>query len=76
MCGRPAVNDHHILYGSLRSRSELYGLKVNLCFDCHRWIHDHPNTGDDLKLKKIAQQAFIEEYPGLDFREIFERDYT
>lgn len=37
-CGCSGIlEEHHIIYGTANRRnSEQYGLKVNLCYNCHR----------------------------------------
>lgn len=67
ICGRrDNLHDHHIFYGKgRRKKSEHYGLKVHLCYECHegpKGVHMNPNTGDDLELKQLGQRAFEEKY--------------
>lgn len=68
---------HHIVFGTANRRlSEKYGLVVSLCPYCHRGRFGvHHNKDLDLKLKRIAQEAFTEEYPDLSFEQIFGRNY-
>ena len=74
------LEEHHIFYGTAnRKLSEKYGLKVWLRADYHKFrsysVHNNPNTGLDLKLKKIGQKAFEKHYPNLDFVKIFGKGY-
>ena len=78
VCGRPNAEVHHVLYGvSNRKWSEKYKLVVPLCGEHHRGsdISPHFNREFDLRLKKYAQERFQEEYPDLNFREIFGKNY-
>ena len=65
------LEEHHIFYGSSdRERSEEYGLKVHLCYDHHRGnrgIHSGRNSDLDMRLKKMAQRAFEEQYGHKEF---------
>lgn len=78
LCGRKAQEEHHIFFGTAnRKLSEKYGLKVYLCAYCHRIskyaVHNNKET--DIKLKIIGQRKFEEEYPKLNFLEIFGKNY-
>lgn len=78
VCGQPHPEVHHVLFGnSNRKWSEKYRLIVPLCAEHHRgWdLSPHFNREFDLKLKKYAQERFQEEYPNLNFREIFGKNY-
>lgn len=72
-----ALEKHHIFGASNRGKSEKYGLWVYLRHD----LHNEPPEGvhfcraADLELKQAAQKRFNEVYPGLDFIEIFGRNY-
>lgn len=71
------LEEHHIFYGTgKRKKSEHYGLKVKLCFNCHHNdVHAHPNEGNDLRLKRIAQQVFEENYSHKLFMDEFGKNY-
>jgi len=78
LCSGRASEEHHCIYGiANRKLSEKYGLKVYLCSNCHREgkyaVHRCYET--DIKLKIIAQRRFKEEYPQLNFVQIFGRNY-
>ena len=72
------LEEHHIFAGAYRNKSEQYGLKVYLCnkhhtgdegvHSGHKWL--------DKALKTIAQHRFEQEFPELDFVEIFGRNYA
>lgn len=72
------VQDHHIIFGSRRKQSEIYGLKVWLCIHHHTGSNDavHHNRELDLKLKRMAQE-YYEEHCGTrkNFIEIFGKSY-
>lgn len=70
--------EHHVMGGMAnRKLSEKYGLKVYLCPDHHLYgpYAAHGNAEVAELLHKEAQKAFILAYPGLDFREIFGKNY-
>ena len=73
------LHDHHIFFGSKnRKVSELYGLKVWLCYEHHNGSNDgvHFNKDLDLHLKRLAQQEYEKKYGTReDFRETFGRNY-
>lgn len=79
VCGsRIWLECHHILSGNPnRKLSEKYGLKVYLCHYCHNEPPNgvHFNKANRLKLQQIAQKAFINTYPELDFVRIFGKNY-
>ena len=72
------LEEHHIFYGNPGRRlSEKYGLKVHLCHECHNMPPSgiHFNSHEDLVLKKLGQEKFIEVFPDKDFMSIFGRNY-
>ena len=68
---------HHIFPGYGRRRKcEKYGFLAALSGDTHRFIHDHPNEGLDLMLKRDAQRFFERHYGNReDFIREFKRSY-
>jgi hypothetical protein len=78
VCGKPYAQRHHIMYGTAnRNLSEKYGLTCGLCYNHHTGqmgVHNG-NRELDMKLKRMAQERFIEAYPELDFLAIFGRNY-
>ena len=71
------TEEHHIFNGANKKLSEKYGLKVQLCLYHHREGKEavHNNHEKMMLLKALGQQAFIEHYPDIDFREIFGKNY-
>ena len=63
VCGRPAADWHHVMHGSDKKLSEMAGLMVPLCRECHDKVH-HVGGELDLVLKQDAQRAFIRKYLG------------
>ena len=64
--GSNHVAIHHVFYGPLRKKSEEYGFLVPLRPDIHNMskhsLHDNPNKGLDLELKKKAQTYYEAHY--------------
>lgn len=64
--GSNQIAIHHVFYGSLRKKSEKYGFLVPLRPDMHNMskysLHDNPNKGLDLELKKKAQTYYEAQY--------------
>ena len=62
--GLPEPHIHHIFYGSRRKLSEKYGFVIPLEPHLHIYgkcsVHEYPNRGLDLRLKRIAQTYFEE----------------
>ena len=76
----PYPHIHHIFYGSRRKLSEKYGFVIPLAPYLHefeKWsVHDNPNAGLDLKLKRMAQTYFEEHYGSReDFRQVFGKSW-
>ena len=55
-CQEELLSEHHVYGGGRRTISEKLGLKVWLCYICHRLIHD--NNKQELELKRYAQRVF------------------
>ncbi len=77
-CVQRGLHEHHIFGGTANRRlSEEYGLKVYLCLEHHEHgseaVHKNADVADILH--RIGQQAFEREYPNLEFREIFGKNY-
>ena len=85
-CGRPATEEHHLLFGgSVRRLAEEDGIKVPCCLYCHTQndvknrIHDNPMAE---KLSKIAGQLAWEKHAvaqGMTeagAREVFRKRYN
>ena len=78
VCGSPHPEVHHVIFGTSNHKwSEKYKLLVPLCHVHHRGsdLSPHHNRDFDLQLKQYAQERFQEEYPDLNFREIFGKNY-
>ena len=77
-CGKYGTEIHHVFYGTANGKlSDKYGLVVGLCYNHHRGrlgIHNG-NKELDMKLKRMAQEAFEREYPDKDFLAVFGRNY-
>lgn len=60
----PNLEEHHIMMGKWRKKSEHYGLKVLLCPAHHRTSSEavHVNAENELFLQIIAQYAFEKKY--------------
>lgn len=72
------IHKHEIFYGTAnRKLSIKYGLVVPLCARHHNMSNEgvHFNKILDKKLKQQGQKAFEFQYPDLDFRSIFGKNY-
>lgn len=73
----PVLHEHHIFGGANRKYSEEYGLKVYLCVPHHETGEEaaHKNAEIAELLHREGQADFERNYPGLNFREIFGKNY-
>ena len=73
-CGGSPVEPHHVLHGYANRRwSEKFHLVVPMCRRCHSHLHENPQM--DVMYMKMGQLAFEREYPDLNFKEIFGKNY-
>lgn len=76
---KTVLEEHHIFGGPNRHLSEEYGLKVYICPECHRTsaraVHQDPAGAANRYLQEAGQKAFEENFPELNFREVFGRNY-
>ena len=80
LCGRmTGLEMHHVLHGrGIRKLADEDGLKVWLCYEHHRLLHDH---GDhDKELQALGQRAYVkarmkEGYPKDAAEELFFKRY-
>ena len=76
ICGSSYWLDcHHCLEGGTsgrRKQSDIHGLTVMLCRNCHNEVHAKPNQGKDLYLKQTAQEYYE---ANIGTREDFRRDF-
>lgn len=74
LCGRYGdTSHHHVFYGSYRSKSENLDLVIEVCFECHRKIHDHPSDYEWLKEK--YQKEWEEKNSHQEWMNIFHRSW-
>lgn len=73
-CGRHGSHTHHCIFGKNRKNSEKYGLKVRMCAECHRRLHDQ-DEALAMKYRRMAQEYFEKSHTREEFREIFGRSY-
>ncbi len=73
------LENHHIYFNGTGQRklSERYGLTVYLTHDAHNEPPNgvHFNKTRRRELERIGQTAFQEQYPELNFIQIFGRNY-
>lgn len=73
------LHKHHIFNSYNRDNSEKYGLWVWLRWDRHiensPYRTPHNDSGVDLYLKRLAQQAFEKTHTRKEFMDIFGRNY-
>ena len=73
------TQEHHVMFGSgQRELSEEYGLTVQLCLDHHKDGPEaaHNNQAIRELLCRDAQEAFMMEYPDLNWMQIFKKNYS
>lgn len=78
MCGRQGTLQRHEIYGgAYREKSKAYGLWVNLCPDCHHYIH-FVDANRKLELREHGQRAAQKHYGWFneEFRERFGKCYV
>lgn len=72
------TEEHHIFGGPNRTLSEQYGLKVDLCLECHQFgahaVHKDQAVMDELH--RLGQEAFESQIGSREqFRKIFGRNW-
>lgn len=68
------TEEHHCLSGvSNRKNSEKYGLKINVCRDCHNLIHSKREY--EVRIKQMAQEVFEQTYPREEWIRIFGKSW-
>ena len=61
LCGkRGFVHVHHVYSGSYRKTCDLLGLTVELCPECHEYIHSAKGTETRRQLQHDVQKAYME----------------
>ena len=79
VCETPLnIHTHHIFGGTANRRlSEKYGLTAYLCERHHNMADEgiHYDKDFRINLQRIGQEAFTKEYPNLNFREIFGKNF-
>ena len=76
ICGRRADHTHHVFEGiGRRKLSDIYGLTVRLCAECHTNVHHRPR--DYLWLKAEYQKKAMKEngWTTEEFIKKFGRNY-
>ncbi len=77
-CGRPAECVHHIFAGTGRRKiSEREGFIVPLCNRCHNMSDGavHFNRKLDVRLKRLAQEAYEKNHTREEFIALVGRNY-
>ena len=71
------LEEHHVIFGDEKWVSDAFGLRVYLRPEYHRTgpLAVHNNEEIAKLLKRLAQQAFMEEYPELDWHDYVEKNY-
>ena len=73
ICGVKKDALHEVFFGSNRLNSIKYGLVIPLCLEHHQKMHKNKSWQDVWHIK--GQVAFNNNYPTLDFIDIFKRNY-
>lgn len=67
---------HEIFYGTANRRnSKECGTWVDVCPSCHNELHDQPNKGIDLHLKRNAQWCYERTHTRAEFIRVFGRTW-
>lgn len=75
-CGAPEAQIHHIFNGSMKRKSEKYGLIMPLCMNHHTGAEGvHTIPGKMTATKEFGQRMFELYHPELNFLEIFKKNY-
>ena len=73
LCNKKKEHIHEVIFGKNRANSMKYGLTLPLCSEHHKLMHE------DIVLietyKKRGQLLFNKNYPNLNFKDIFKRNY-
>lgn len=60
-CGkRGYIHVHHVYGGSYRKTADLLGLTVELCPECHEFIHSSKGTEERRQLQHDVQQEYMD----------------
>lgn len=74
ICGRNCTTQvHHMIPGVYRTQSEHYGLKVNLCPNCHYSLHDQSVYYREMK--QYAEIVFLMHHPFTLWLQEFGKNY-
>ena len=61
LCGKEGfVHIHHCYGGSYRKTADLLGLTVDLCPECHEYIHSAKGTEERRQLQHDTQLAYMQ----------------
>ena len=79
LCGAEYVylEEHHVFGGPNRKLSEKHGLKVHICYWCHRAPKTgvHFNKERRMHLQRIAQEVFEKKHGHEAFMAAFGKNY-
>lgn len=74
ICGkRCTTHVHHMIPGAGKEMSEAYGLKVNLCPECHTALHDR--SVYYRQIKQFAEIQFLMHHPYTLWLQEFGKNY-
>ena len=60
-CGKVGyTHRHHCFGGSYRKTCDLFGLTVDLCPECHEYIHSAKGTEERRQLQHDVQLAYMQ----------------
>lgn len=75
LCGREAVQYHHVFGAYNREHSTEDGLFVPLCLDCHIKVHNERSQKTNYALKRRGQEAYQEIYGPEAFLKRYGKSY-
>lgn len=73
ICGKAKEHLHEVFYGRNRLNSIRYNIVIPVCLKCH--LEMHKNKALQNEYHKKGQVLFNENYPDLNFIEIFGKNY-
>lgn len=75
ICGREALQYHHMIGAHNRKHATEDGLWIPVCLECHIRIHNEHSQRLNYRLKEEAQSAYEQTHSRDDFRRRYGKSY-